>query len=114
MQVHLGVVVHREGAHAVDFGRLDAGVGQRSQGRLHRQAHLGTAGILGKFGRTDAGDGHLSIERPTHFACSGQVTTSSAVTCWPSELLPLALMVTRPVAASVATTVPLSTSSSPA
>ncbi|MCY1406963.1 hypothetical protein D9M71_222440 [compost metagenome] len=55
-----GNLVHRVGAEALHFTGVDAGVGERGEGRLHRQAQFGASGILGELGGAEADDGGLA------------------------------------------------------
>ena len=56
----LRIGVGAEGDQPVDLGRLDAGVAQGQVDRLHRQAEVTAAGLLGELGGPDAGDGGVA------------------------------------------------------
>ena len=63
--VDLGIGVGREGDHAIDLGRLDAGVPQRRGDRLGGEAQLARARVLGELGGADPGDGGPAGEART-------------------------------------------------
>ena len=52
--------IHRVRAEALDLGRINTGVFQRSQSGLQRQTQFGAPGVFRKFGRAQANNGRAA------------------------------------------------------
>ncbi|MNO77221.1 hypothetical protein D3C76_683220 [compost metagenome] len=109
-------LVHRIGAEALYFRRVDAGVAQRLKGGFEGQAQFGAPGVLGKLGGAQPDNrGAPGNRKVVHAASAGHGSTSATVpvTWLPMEFLPLRVTSTVRVSGSWRVTLPLKVMQSP-
>ena len=107
----LRVGVGGEGDHAVDVGRLDAGVLEGKDRGLAGQLHLRAPRGLGELRGADPGDRGRPDE--PHIAAHGSTSSTLPVTWAPIALAPTRPIVTVLVASSLASTEPVKVIVSP-
>jgi len=91
----LGIGVHREGHHAIDIVRPQAGVVDRGLDCLAGELELAAAGLLRELGLADSGDGRHSTQ-PTHVSASFRLSVAVPDTCSPRLLVPLNTISAKP------------------